>query len=77
LDDPDLGALAAKGLSQTILMFEAFFDVETKAKAGNKYAQAVMKSWAEAEVLVILLFSSFALTNHRSPPCSGSLHGMK
>ena len=30
LDDAELGALAAKGLSQTILLFDAFFDVEQK-----------------------------------------------
>ena len=31
LDDAELGGLAAKGLSQTILLFDAFFDVEQKA----------------------------------------------
>jgi aconitase B len=35
---PSSGGLAADGLSQTLLMFEAFYDVETKAKAGNKNA---------------------------------------
>eukprot|EP01037_Dinobryon_pediforme_P018489 gene18488-18766_t len=49
LDDAALGELAAKGLSQTILMFEAFFDVEQKAKNGNKYAKKVLQSWADAE----------------------------
>jgi aconitate hydratase 2/2-methylisocitrate dehydratase len=38
LDSPTLGGLAADGLSQTLLMFESFYDVETKAKAGNKNA---------------------------------------
>lgn len=44
-----LGSIAADGLSKTLLMFEAFHDVEEKAKAGNKHAQRVMKSWADAE----------------------------
>merc|ERR1719203_576930 len=33
----------------TFLMFDAKFDVEEKMKAGNKFAEQVMKSWAEAE----------------------------
>ena len=49
LDSPKLGSVAAKGLKNTLLMFEAFYDVEAKAKAGNKNAEAVIKSWAEAE----------------------------
>ncbi|HYE36477.1 bifunctional aconitate hydratase 2/2-methylisocitrate dehydratase [Methylocaldum sp.] len=49
LDHPALGALAAKGLSQTLLMFDAFHDVCEKAESGNANAQAVMRSWAEAE----------------------------
>jgi aconitate hydratase 2/2-methylisocitrate dehydratase len=49
LDNPKLGPIAAKGLSKTILMFDAFHDVETKAKAGNKNAQKVMESWATGE----------------------------
>ncbi len=42
-------ALAAKALSHTLLIFDAFHDVQAKAKAGNSYAQQVMQSWAEAE----------------------------
>jgi aconitate hydratase 2/2-methylisocitrate dehydratase len=49
LDHPTLGSKAADGLSQTTLMFEAFFDVEGKVKAGNKNAERVLKSWANAE----------------------------
>ena len=45
LDDAALGGIAADGLSQTLLMFDSFYDVEAKAKAGNKNAEAVMKSW--------------------------------
>ena len=49
LDDRQLGELAAAELKDTLLMFDAFHDVEEKAKAGNANAQAVLKSWADAE----------------------------
>mmetsp|Transcript_57134 Transcript_57134/g.107732 ORF Transcript_57134/g.107732 Transcript_57134/m.107732 type:complete len:912 (+) Transcript_57134:84-2819(+) len=48
-DEPAVAAVAAKALSNTILMFDAKFDVHEKMKAGNKFADQVMKSWAEAE----------------------------
>ena len=49
LDDSDLVELAAEELKHTLLMFDAFHDVEEKHKAGNKYATEIMHSWAEAE----------------------------
>ncbi len=51
LDDADeaKAEVAAKGLSKTLLMFDAFHDVKEKADAGNKFAKAVMQSWADAE----------------------------
>jgi len=49
LDSDELGSLAADGLSHTLLMFDAFHDVEDKAKAGNEHAKRVMQSWADAE----------------------------
>jgi len=49
LDHPTLSEKAADGLCNTILMFEAFHDVEAKCKAGNKAAQRVMESWANAD----------------------------
>jgi len=49
LDDADIAELAAEELKHTLLMFDRFHDVEDKAKAGNKYAQDVLESWAEAE----------------------------
>ncbi|WP_444914187.1 bifunctional aconitate hydratase 2/2-methylisocitrate dehydratase [Microbulbifer sp. TRSA007] len=49
LDDKDLAELAAEQLKGTLLMFDAFHDVEEKAKAGNEFAKAVMQSWADAE----------------------------
>ncbi|WP_220720300.1 bifunctional aconitate hydratase 2/2-methylisocitrate dehydratase [Agarivorans litoreus] len=49
LDNAELAPIAAKALSHTLLMFDAFHDVEEKAKAGNNFAQQVMQSWADAE----------------------------
>jgi aconitate hydratase 2/2-methylisocitrate dehydratase len=49
LDNNDLAELAAEELKHTLLMFDRFHDVEEKAKAGNKYAQDVLESWADAE----------------------------
>ncbi|WP_156124005.1 bifunctional aconitate hydratase 2/2-methylisocitrate dehydratase [Enterobacter sp. Bisph1] len=49
LDNDKLAPIAAKALSQTLLMFDNFYDVEEKAKAGNAYAKQVMQSWADAE----------------------------
>jgi len=49
LDDPELADIAVKGLSHTLLVFDAFHDVEEKCKAGNAAAKKVMESWAAAE----------------------------
>jgi len=49
LDDAAVGAVAAKGLKGTLLMFDFFHDVAEKAKAGNANAKSVMQSWADAE----------------------------
>jgi len=49
LSDDLLAPIAAKALSHTLLMFDAFYDVEEMAKSGNKFAQQVMQSWADAE----------------------------
>jgi len=49
LDVPELAPVAVKGLKETLLMFDAKFDVEEKMKAGNKHAEEVMKSWADGE----------------------------
>ncbi|MBV2208188.1 MAG: bifunctional aconitate hydratase 2/2-methylisocitrate dehydratase [Thermomonas sp.] len=49
LDNPELGAVAANALKHTLLVFDAFHDVQEKAKAGNANAQAVLQSWADAE----------------------------
>jgi aconitate hydratase 2 / 2-methylisocitrate dehydratase len=49
LDDASTGPVAAEALKKTLLMFDYFNDVAQKARAGNTLAQAVMKSWADAE----------------------------
>lgn len=49
LDDAVVGAIAAEGLKHTLLVFDAFHDVQEKAKAGNANAQGVLQSWADAE----------------------------
>ena len=49
LDNEELAPLAAEGLKHTLLMFDAFHDVEEKAKSGNEHAKAVIQSWADAE----------------------------
>lgn len=48
LDQPALAPLAAKALSQTLLMFDAYHDVIAKAKT-NPLAQQVVDAWANAE----------------------------
>ncbi|VXB27727.1 aconitate hydratase 2 [Luteimonas sp. 9C] len=49
LDDADVGAIAADALKHTLLVFDAFHDVEEKSKSGNANAKAVIQSWADAE----------------------------
>lgn len=49
LDNEALAPLAAKALSHTLLIFDAFHDVQEKADAGNPFAKQVLNSWAEAE----------------------------
>lgn len=49
LDDAQLAEVAATALKHTLLMFDAFHDVQDKAEKGNASAQSVLKSWAEAE----------------------------
>ncbi len=49
LDDKALAPIAVKALSHTLLVFDAFHDVQEKAQAGNAFAEQVIKSWADAE----------------------------
>jgi len=49
LDDAQVGVIAAAGLSKTLLVFDAFHDVQEKANKGNANAKRVLQSWADAE----------------------------
>ncbi len=49
LDDAAVGAIAANGLKHTLLVFDAFHDVQEKAEKGNANAKSVLESWANAE----------------------------
>ncbi|MGZ0079665.1 bifunctional aconitate hydratase 2/2-methylisocitrate dehydratase [Methylomonas sp. YC3] len=49
LESASLAPIAAKALSQILLIFDAFHDVQEKAQAGNAYAKQVLQSWADAE----------------------------
>ncbi len=49
LDDATVGAVAAAGLKNTLLMFDQFHDVKDKADKGNVNAKSVLQSWADAE----------------------------
>ena len=48
-DDPQLAPRAVTELSHTILVFDAFYDVQAKAEQGNEFATQVLNSWSEAE----------------------------
>jgi aconitate hydratase 2/2-methylisocitrate dehydratase len=47
--EAELASLAVECLSKTILMFDLYFDVEQKMKAGNAHAKKLIESWANAE----------------------------
>ncbi|MBG6248933.1 MULTISPECIES: bifunctional aconitate hydratase 2/2-methylisocitrate dehydratase [Symbiopectobacterium] len=49
LNNEALAPIAADALSHTLLMFDNFYDMEGKAKAGNVHAKRVVQSWADAE----------------------------
>lgn len=47
--DTSMADSAVTALSKTILMFDAFHDVDEKMKAGNLHAKKLIESWANAE----------------------------
>ncbi|OYY50661.1 MAG: bifunctional aconitate hydratase 2/2-methylisocitrate dehydratase [Methylophilales bacterium 28-44-11] len=47
--DGNMAAQAVNALKNTILMFDAFHDVDAKMKVGNPHAKQLMESWANAE----------------------------
>ncbi|TCT03402.1 bifunctional aconitate hydratase 2/2-methylisocitrate dehydratase [Paralcaligenes ureilyticus] len=49
LDNADLAPVAADALKNSLLVFDAFHDVQEKAEKGNQYAKAILQSWADAE----------------------------
>lgn len=49
LDNATLASTAAKALSHTLLLFDAYHDVLAKAKNGNKDAKQVVDAWSNAE----------------------------
>jgi aconitate hydratase 2/2-methylisocitrate dehydratase len=49
LDDDELAPTAARKLSSTLLMFDAFHDVKEKADAGNEHAGQIMQDWADGK----------------------------
>ncbi|MFO7909250.1 MAG: bifunctional aconitate hydratase 2/2-methylisocitrate dehydratase [Halomonas sp.] len=49
LDNAELAKEVGEQLKHTLLMFDAFHDVEERAKNGNAVAKDVIQSWAEAE----------------------------
>lgn len=49
LDDATVGTIAAEALKKTLLMFDAFHDVQEKAEQGNANAKSVLQSWADAD----------------------------
>lgn len=49
LKDDKLSAMAATELKHTLLVFDAFHDVEELARAGNAHAKDVMEAWAAGE----------------------------
>lgn len=49
LQDEALAGGAVRALSQTLLMFDAFYDVQERAGQGNLYARQALQSWADGE----------------------------
>ena len=49
LELDELAPAAAKALSHTLLIFDAFDQIAALADKGNEYAKAVIRSWADAE----------------------------
>ncbi|VAX05827.1 Aconitate hydratase 2, partial [hydrothermal vent metagenome] len=49
LDNDTLAPVAVEALSHTLLVFDAYHDVVSKAEAGNVYAKQVVDAWANAE----------------------------
>jgi aconitate hydratase 2/2-methylisocitrate dehydratase len=49
VEDAQIAGAAAIALSKILLVYDAFYDVQELAEAGNSYAKQVLNSWANAE----------------------------
>lgn len=49
VEDAEIAATATAALSKTLLVYDAFHDVQELADSGNAYAKQVMEAWANAE----------------------------
>jgi aconitate hydratase 2/2-methylisocitrate dehydratase len=49
VSDAEIAATAVSALSKTLLVYDAFHDVQELAESGNAYAKQVMGSWANAD----------------------------
>ncbi|MCG9891449.1 MAG: bifunctional aconitate hydratase 2/2-methylisocitrate dehydratase [Thermosynechococcaceae cyanobacterium MS004] len=49
VEDTAIATTAAEALSKTLLVYDAYHDVQELAEGGNIYAQQVIQSWSEAE----------------------------
>ncbi|MGG6265719.1 bifunctional aconitate hydratase 2/2-methylisocitrate dehydratase [Leptolyngbya sp. AN03gr2] len=47
--NPEIAETATAALSKTLLVYDAFHDVQELADSGNSYAQNVLNSWANAD----------------------------
>lgn len=47
--NPEIAETATAALSKTLLVYDAFHDVQELAESGNSYAQNVLNSWANAD----------------------------
>ena len=49
LGNDQLAPIATQALSHTLLVFDAFYDIQEKAKQSNPHAQKILESWAAGE----------------------------
>lgn len=49
VEDTEIAAAAAVALSKTLLVYDAFHDIQELGHGGNPYAKQVLESWAAAE----------------------------
>jgi len=49
LDNTELAPIASKALSKTLLVFDAFHDIQERSESGNTHAMQILQSWAAGE----------------------------